>query len=326
MNVKKILLNTLSQAKGEYISGAELSRQLGVSRNAVWKAVKALETEGYSIDSEKSKGYRISEENSCLSAEIISAENTASQLGCVINVLTETSSTNTYAKELAAHGAVHGTIVTADTQTNGKGRLGRRFESPNGKGLYVSVIIRPKFDISYAPLITTVAAVAAAEAVEALCGKKVGIKWVNDLYMNGKKICGILTEASLDLEMNMLDYAVIGIGINVLHSDFPEEIKDRASSIEDETGIRLDRNKLCGILLGRLEHYLDRIESREHLEAYRSREILTGNMVTASFGNEKTAGRAVGIDDNANLIVELPDGSLKKITSGEANFYPRSAT
>lgn len=320
MNVKNTLISRLAQAHGEFISGAELSRQLEVSRNAVWKAVKALEAEGYAIESVTAKGYRISEQNTRLSAEIISAENTAEALGGNIIVLPETSSTNTYAKALAAEGAAHGTVVAADTQTGGKGRLGRRFESPSGKGLYMSVIIRPKFDISYAPLITSAAAVAAAEAVEKLCGCDVDIKWVNDLYMNGRKICGILTEASLNLELNAPDYAVIGIGINVRHTDFPDELKHRATTVEDETGRKIDRNRLCGELLGRLEYYLGIIENNGHLEEYRRREMLTGNIITANIGNETVVGKALGVDDNANLIVELDDGTVKKLISGEANL------
>ena len=266
------------------------------------------------------KGYRISEQNTRLSAEIISAENTAMTLGENIIVLPETSSTNTYAKALAAEGATHGTVVAADTQTGGKGRLGRRFESPSGKGLYMSVIIRPKFDISYAPLITSVAAVAAAEAVEKLCGCPVDIKWVNDLYMNGRKICGILTEASLNLEMNTPDYAVIGIGINVLHSEFSDELKQRVTTVEDESGKIIDRNRLCGELLGRLEHYLNIIETRGHLEEYRRREMLTGNLITANIGSETVTGTALGVDDNANLIIKLDDGTHKNLISGEANL------
>lgn len=320
MNVKTVLLNALSRAGDEFISGAELSRRLGVSRNAVWKAVKALEKEGYIIESVTARGYRLRGSDNILSAEIISAERSSEKLGCEIIVLPETDSTNNYAKELASGGAVHGTVVIAEKQTGGKGRLGRRFESPSGSGLYTSVIVRPTFDISFAPLITSAAAVVVAEAVEKLCGHETAIKWVNDIYMNGRKICGILTEATLDLESKKLDCAVIGIGINVLESDFPEELKTKATSIESETGIRLDRNKLCGELLGRLEYYLDRIESRGHLENYRKREMLTGNMITATVGNETISGHALRIDNNADLVILTEDGTERKLNSGEATL------
>lgn len=255
-----------------------------------------------------------------LSAERITAYNKWDNMEGEIIIFEELPSTNTYAKELAAKGAAHGTTVIADYQTGGKGRLGRRFESPSGAGLYMSVIIRPDFDISLAPMITTAAAVAAAEAVEKLCCADIRIKWVNDLYLNGRKICGILTEAAINPMLKKLDYAVIGIGINVCRCEFPDEIKDIATSIEAETGKIIDRNKLCGEILSRLEYYIMNIEKKVHLSEYRRRELLTGNYITANAGSEVVEGYAVGIDDNANLILRLTDGSEKSLVSGEANL------
>lgn len=320
MNVKKTLLIELSNANGEYISGSELARQLGVSRNAVWKAVKALENDGYNIESVTAKGYRLSSDNNVLSSEIIASKNKSKRLGGEIIILDETASTNNYAKELAANGAAHGTVIIAEKQSSGKGRLGRKFESPAGKGLYMSVIVRPEFPIEFAPLITSAAAVASAEAVEMLCGCHVGVKWVNDLYMNDKKICGILTEASLGLEMNMLDFAVIGIGINVRSFDFGAELNSRVTTIEDASGKIISRNELCALILERLEIYLDGIENRSHLEEYRRREILTGNIITANAGNQTVRGFAEGVDDNANLRITLEDGKEFILSSGEANL------
>ena len=255
-----------------------------------------------------------------LSAERITAYNKWDNMEGEIIIFEELPSTNTYAKELAAKGAAHGTTVIADYQTGGKGRLGRRFESPSGAGLYMSVIIRPDFDISLAPMITSAAAVAAAEAVEKLCCADIRIKWVNDLYLNGRKICGILTEAAINPMLKKLDYAVIGIGINVRRCEFPDEIKDIATSIEAETGKITDRNKLCGEILSRLEYYIKSIEKKAHLSEYRRRELLTGNYITANAGSEVVEGYAVGIDDNANLILRLTDGSEKSLVSGEANL------
>ncbi len=242
-------------------------------------------------------------------------------LGRNLVLLTETDSTNNIAKKLAASGAVHGTAVIADSQTNGRGRLGRSFVSPEGCGIYMSVIIRPEFSLETAQLITSCCACAAAEAVETLCGEKVAVKWVNDLYMNGRKICGILTEASVNGRTSTLDYAVIGIGINVLSSEnaFDEELRAIATSIEAETGVKLSRNILCAELLNRLEVHLENIESREYLNEYRRRELLTGHIITANTGGSTFIGRAVGIDDNACLLIELEDGTIKTINSGEAN-------
>ncbi|MBQ8582948.1 MAG: biotin--[Ruminococcus sp.] len=322
MNVKNELLKALALSGGSFVSGAELAETLGVSRNAVWKAVKSLLTDGYSIESVAAKGYRLAKDNNRLSAEIISASMKSVPSDGQIIVLNEVDSTNSFAKKLASEGAPHGTAVIADMQTGGKGRLGRKFVSPSGKGIYLSVVIRPTFGLELASMITSAAAVAAAKAVEMLSDSDVKIKWVNDLYMNGRKICGILTEASIGLEMKHLDYAVIGIGINVrsVCDDFDDELKSIASSIEDETGKRINRNTLCGAVLDSLEEVLGSMENRSFLDDYRHRELLTGNMITANIGGVTRTGKALGIDSNANLIVQFPDGTVKNLSSGEANL------
>lgn len=322
MNVKESLLETLAESNGEYISGALLAEKLGVSRNAVWKAVKSLESEGYSIEAVTSRGYRLAAENNRISDKLISAFLKTEKLGRKIIVLDETDSTNNTAKELASSGEEHGTVIVADMQTGGKGRLGRKFVSPKGKGLYMSVIIRPDFSIETASLITSMTACATAGAVEKLCGHDVKVKWVNDLYMNGRKICGILTEASFGLEMKSLDYAVIGIGINVRSAEgsFSRDLRVSATSVEDETGLKIDRNRLCAEVINNLENYLDEIETHNYIREYRNRELLTGNTITASVNGSTIIAFAEGIDDNANLIVKLPDGTIKHLNSGEANL------
>ena len=322
MNVKSELLAALASSDGDYISGAALAEKLGVSRNAVWKAVKALETEGFSISSVTSKGYKLNDNNNRLSADLISPLLTTKEIGRTLKVFDDVDSTNNICRELETEKYPHGTTVIADRQTAGRGRIGRTFVSPSGIGLYMSVLVRPHFDLQFAPMITAAAACAAAEAIETLCGSRVSIKWVNDLYMNGKKICGILTEASLGLEMRVLDCATIGIGINVrsIGDSFDEELRRIATSIEDATGAVLNRNRLCAEVLNRLEIYLSKIENRSFLSAYREREILTGNIITANAGNKTIIGEALGIDDNANLIVQLQSGETIHLNSGEANL------
>ena len=321
MNVKESLLAALAGAGEGYISGSALAEQLGVSRNAVWKAVKALEAEGYVIESVTARGYRLSGESNRLSAELISQALITEKLGRELIVLDQTESTNTEAKNLAAQGAVHGTAVVADQQTAGRGRMGRSFVSPSGTGIYMTVLIRPEFGIELAPMMTSAAACAVAAAVEKLSGSPTGIKWVNDVYMNGRKICGILTEASFGLEAQSLDYAVIGIGINVrsVKTALDEELQSVATSVEDECGKRLDRSRLCAEVMNQLEKYLDSLESRGFLEDYRRRELLTGNRITANIGSKPVEGMALGIDDNANLIVRLDSGEEVHLSSGEAN-------
>ncbi len=322
MNIKQTLLNTLAEADGGYISGAAIAEKLGVSRNAVWKTVKALEADGFVIESVTSKGYRLSADSNRISADLIAPLLTTKEIGRNMQVFSEIDSTNTAAKKLASERVPDGTVIIADKQTEGRGRMGRSFESPSGTGIYMSLVLYPKFGLECAPLITSAAACAVAEAIDEVCGCDVSIKWVNDLYLNGRKICGILTEASLGLEMKNLDHAVIGIGVNVrsVRNVFGEELGNIATSIEDETGVKADRNVLCGAMLNKLEHYLGMVESREFLNEYRRRELLTGNTITANVGGNTLTGMAMGIDDNANLIIKLPDGKLKKLSSGEASL------
>ena len=231
-------------------------------------------------------------------------------------------STNDTAKKLAFQGKADGTAVIADMQTNGRGRLGRSFVSPLGTGIYMSVVVRPNFELEFAPMITAAAACAAAEAVENLCGTAVGIKWVNDLYLNGRKICGILTESSLSPQMKKLDFAVIGIGINVLsvRNVFDSELVRIAGSVEDETGVKVSRNSLCAGILNKLDCFMQKIENRSFLDDYRKREILTGNVITANNGDVQISGKAIGIDENANLIIKFPNGEIMHLGSGEANL------
>ena len=322
MNIKQTLLNTLAEADGGYISGAAIAEKLGVSRNAVWKTVKALEADGFVIESVTSKGYRLSADSNRISADLIAPLLTTKEIGRNMQVFSEIDSTNTAAKKLASERVPDGTVIIADKQTEGRGRMGRSFESPSGTGIYMSLVLYPEFGLECAPLITSAAACAVAEAIDEVCGCDVSIKWVNDLYLNGRKICGILTEASLGLEMKNLGHAVIGIGVNVrsVRNVFGEELGNIATSIEDETGVKADRNVLCGAMLNKLEHYLGMVESREFLNEYRRRELLTGNTITANVGGNTLTGMAMGIDDNANLIIKLPDGKLKKLGSGEASL------
>lgn len=263
--------------------------------------------------------------NNEISAEAVRSELDSTDSERKIIVLDETDSTNNEAKKLAAEGAVHGTVVIADSQTAGRGRLDRRFVSPAGKGLYMSVIIRPDLDLKFAPMITSAAAVAVAIAAENICGCEVQIKWVNDLYMNGKKICGILTESAVKPDGKSLEYAVVGIGVNVrsISDQLDDELKLRASSIEDETGNIPDRNALCAGILKNLDIWLGKIEDHSYITEYRQREFLTGKRITAESGGNVISGTAVGIDRNANLMVELANGEIISLNSGEANLLKK---
>lgn len=264
-------------------------------------------------------------ENIRLSAEAVRSGLDSTDTERKIIVLDETDSTNNEAKKLAAEGVPHGTVVIADSQTAGRGRLDRQFVSPAGKGLYMSIIIRPESDIKFAPMITSAAAVAAAIAVENICGCEVQIKWVNDLYMNEKKICGILTESAVKPDGKSLEYVIVGIGVNVrsISDQLDDELKLRASSIEDETGNIPDRNALCAGILKNLDIWLGKIEDHSYITEYRQREFLTGKRIIAESGGKIITGTAVGIDRNANLMVELANGEIISLNSGEANLLKK---
>ena len=232
--------------------------------------------------------------------------------------LNETDSTNTQCKLLAKKGAPHGTVVFARRQTAGRGRLGRTFISPDNAGLYCSVLIKEGIDMEHVGLVTPCAAVAAAKAVEKLSGLQAGIKWVNDIILNGKKVCGILTEASLP------DFIVIGIGINLrsVKHTFPEELLDIVTSIEDETGKAFTPEQMADVLLTELSGIVENMQEKDFLSEYRKRSCLIGREVNVFSGNETYPALVTGIDDNAGLAVRLLSGEERVLRTGEVSVRP----
>lgn len=227
----------------------------------------------------------------------------------------ELDSTNTKCKELAKEGYPHGTVVIAACQTAGKGRLGRSFCSPNGTGLYCTLLIREGFDMNSAGLITPCAAVAAGKAIEEVSGQETAIKWVNDIFMGGKKICGILTEASLP------KYAVIGIGINLrsIKEIFPENLHNIATSIEEQSGKLVSPDMMEKVLLKHLSYELEGLADRKFMSEYKKRSFLIGKNVNVHCGNNVYSAFVTGIDDNAGLELMLNDGQKKTLTAGEVS-------
>ncbi len=231
-------------------------------------------------------------------------------------------STNTVVKELAEQGAPEGTVLIADRQTAGRGRLGRSFHSPSGTGLYMSILLRPGFSAEDALSITTAAAVAVAAAVEKVTGETAKIKWVNDVYLRGRKICGILTEAAADLSSGGLRYAVLGIGVNVLEPEggFPEEISDVAGALfakAPETDVRA---ALAAEILNFFWEYYKALPVRTFLSEYKRRSLLTGMEIAFTRGNEQSRGTVLGIDDKARLLVELDNGGTEAFSAGEVQI------
>ncbi|MCR4780274.1 MAG: biotin--[acetyl-CoA-carboxylase] ligase [Ruminiclostridium sp.] len=227
-----------------------------------------------------------------------------------------TGSTNLDVRALAEAGAPEGTVIAAGGQTAGRGRLGRSFYSPQDGGLYMSVLLRPALPVADSLAMTVCAASATAEAVEELTGKKAGIKWVNDIYIDGRKAVGILTEASVETD-GRINYAVTGIGINVTDMGFPEELREKAGTIGGSAELR---PKLAAAVLRRFFAYYDRLPDKGYLSGYRRRSILTGKTIEYERGGTLYTAKAVGIDDEAKLIVITPQGGELHLGSGEVNI------
>lgn len=322
MTTKERLLELFESHRGAYFSGEEIARELSLSRTAVWKAVKALQSDGYAIDAAPNKGYCLSERNDILSAQGIRKYLHPRWREIEISVLDSTPSTNTVVREKAAAGAAEGCFVLANEQTQGRGRMGRSFFSPPGTGIYMSLLLRPQnWGAEQAVRITTMAAAAMCEAIDDLSGETTQIKWVNDIFLHGRKVCGILTEGSFNLENGMLDYAVLGLGLNLYppQGGFPEELKTIAGSILREPKSDA-RNVLAAGFLNHFLEYYYRISDRDHVERYREKSFVIGRAVTILSGKESRKAVATGIDDQCRLLVKYENGEEGICSSGEISL------
>ncbi|MBD5138826.1 MAG: biotin--[acetyl-CoA-carboxylase] ligase [Ruminococcus sp.] len=324
MPLKDKVLTVLEENKGKSVSGSEIARSVGMTRSAVWKAVKTLREEGYSICAVTNRGYCLSEESDFLSEQSIVPNLRTQALGRKIDVFKTIDSTNNFAKSLAQLGAVHGTTVVSEVQTQGKGRMGRDFYSPMGMGVYMSVILRPKLSVEHSLLITSCAAVAVAEAVEKVAGIDCKIKWVNDIYASGKKLCGILTEASVDVEQGGLEYAIVGMGINVQNVTFPKNLADIATSVRMETDKPVSRSVLAAEILNCLEERLETIKDKSFLDEYRRRSNVIGNRIEVTHNDISEEMDCIGIDEIGRLLVRLDSGEEKALTSGTIRIVDRN--
>ena len=240
-----------------------------------------------------------------------------------LRVFRSISSTNTVSKSLAEEGAEEGLCLIAEEQTAGRGRLGRSFYSPPGSGIYMSLLLRPKLQAAEATDITACAAVAAAEAIESIAPVKAEIKWVNDIQIGGRKVCGILTEAALDTGSGRVKYLVVGIGINtcVPKAGFPDELKDIAGSVFGADPIPDLRCRLTAAVLDRLMHYYRNLQNKEWFEEYRKRSVVLGKEINVlAPGREPEAAVALDLDRDFALIVRMDSGELRRLNSGEVSI------
>lgn len=307
-----------------YISGEAISRILGVSRTAVNTAVKNLRDDGYDIISSTNRGYLLKNDPDILSKGSVSAFLPDARSEDVY-FFASVDSTNTVLKGLAAKGAGSGTVVIADHQTGGKGRRGRSFSSPSGAGIYLSYLFKPESGFDKISDLTSWTAVAVADAIRTAYGLDSNIKWVNDLLMNRKKICGILTEASVEGESGYIDTCIIGIGVNVNEQEFPPELSEIATSVSIENGgKRFPRARLASEMIKTMDRLAsDWPDSSYYLERYRELNITTGSTITAyplMAGNgQGRTGTAIAINDDFSLKVKFSDGSTEDLKSGEVS-------
>ena len=321
MGTKERLLSVLEQHKGEYLSGEELAERLQVSRTAIWKAVNALRAGGYRIDASQNRGYCLDVHTDILSIEGIGKLLDERWNKLRLEVLPCADSTNSLLRQQAAHGAEEGSVVLANQQTQGRGRLGRSFFSPPDSGIYLSLLLRPKeLPPEQAVKLTTMAAVAACEAIETVSGQQAQIKWVNDIFLRGKKVCGILTEGGYSLETGMLDYVIPGIGFNVYEpaAGFPKELEQIAGAIL-QAPTDGGKNRLAAAFLNRfLEIYSDP-EHSSYADAYRQRSMVIGKRIRVITAGETRNAWALDVDRDCHLIVRYDDGTVEHLSSAEVS-------
>ena len=319
MTTKERLLPLLESRQGSFVSGEELAESLKLSRAAVCKAIKALRQEGYAIEAVTNRGYRLSPDSDILSAQGVKKY---LQSDFQLTVHPSVSSTNTVLRSLAEQGAPERTVVISGEQQQGRGRSGRTFYSPADTGVYLSLLLRPvNADPRQTVTLTAAAAVALCQAIEAVSGRTPQIKWVNDIFLNGKKVCGILTEAAFGLESGAPEYVVVGVGINayVPEGGFPPELTEIAGSLW-ESPVPDGRNHLAAEFLNRFWPLYAAVNPSAFLEDYRRRSLVVGKDITVIAGGSETPAHALGIDDNCRLLVRCESGQTDALSYGEVRI------
>lgn len=318
--MKEEILRLLRGADG-YISGQELCNRFGVSRTAVWKAINQLKEAGYEIEAQQNKGYRLMAAPDLMTeAEIKSLLHT-DWVAKEVLYFDTIDSTNTKAQELAEKGYPSGTLVVADKQESGKGRRGRSWVSPSGTGIFMTLMIKPDINPNNASMLTLVAALAVAKAITSVTGEEAMIKWPNDIVVNGKKVCGILTE--MNAQFDYINHIVVGIGINVHNESFPEEISQMASSLMIEAGgKRFHRAQIIAEAMSYFEQYYDTFLKTQDLSAlvreYDKLLVNRNKSVRVLDPKEPFDGKAMGITPKGELIVDTWE-SRKLVSSGEVS-------
>lgn len=311
----------LLRTEAGYLSGQHFSRELGVSRTAVWKHISALRNDGYRIEAVPSRGYRLISSPDTIDPHEVRAQLEGARVGRRLEYFKTTVSTNADAFRLSEGGAVEGTVVLADSQSGGKGRRGRVWASPAGVNLYCSVVLRPAIMPHEAPQLTFLSAVAAARAIEQTTKLVPEIKWPNDLLVSGKKVAGLLNEMSA--ETDGINFVILGIGVNLnMTSDqFPDDLRQPATSLLLESGVPVDRSRFAGTMLNELDRLYSDFLAHGFgpvREEWQRRCNASGRQVLVSdSGTECTGGHFIGIDSDGALLLRSEDGSVHRITCGD---------
>lgn len=325
--LKDEILKKLIDIDG-YISGQDISQALGVSRTSVWKSIESLRSAGFTIDSKTNLGYCLRNLPDMLIPETITPHIKTTKLGSEIICLDCVDSTNNHLKNLASSGAKEGTVVISNSQSGGRGRLGRSFISPPGKGIYLSVLLRPPYSPAQLTSLTCFAAVAVCEAIEAVSDVKPGIKWVNDILVGDRKICGILTEMSMESESGQIQYIVIGVGVNVLQNadDFPGDVSYKASSLSMLGCPGVSRSKLAAEMINALDRMYDSLPNPDEKlwQKYREKSMTIGRDIRVISSRGTRDAFAEDIDPDGGLIVRYTDGSRETLSYGEISVRGRN--
>lgn len=321
--IRAKLLEAFSKADGEFISGQKISDYIGCSRTAVWKHMEELRKEGYELEAVRRLGYRITKKPDKISSNEIQLGLKTQMMGRYIHFEEIVSSTQKIARNLANEGVEEGTIVVADQQTNGKGRMARVWYSPKGTGIWMSMIIRPNLPINQTPQLTLLTAVAIVQAIEELTPLKPEIKWPNDIMLNGKKLVGILTE--LQAEADQVHSVIIGTGINVNQkvADFPEDLQKIATSICIETGTVWERAEFIQMILLKFEGLYSLFLSQGFKPIkllWESYAISLNKKIIARTLNGTVEGKAIGIGEDGVLLIETNDRVIERIYSADIDF------
>ena len=318
--MKERLLEMLAEREGDFLSGEEASRRLGISRTAVWKHIRRLVEEGYTIEACRNRGYRLAGSPDRLTAAGLLQRLNTKVLGRRLHLYDEVGSTQDTAKRLAEEGAPEGTLVIAELQTSGRGRMGRSWLSPKGKGLWMSLVLRPDVPVLCTPQLTLLVAVALCRSLRRQTGLDIGIKWPNDLLVDGRKISGILLESSAEEERLRHVIAGVGISVNLEPDDYPSELKPKAVSLRMAAGRPFDRTETAALFLETLENLYDlyRTEGFGPIRLlWEAHSVSLGRPAVLKTPHETVEGVPLGLTDHGALRIRTADGSVRDIFSAE---------